>query len=217
MNHKFPAPPMEHQTEGLRQAWKSPEFAWFWEMGTGKTFATIQLAVARYNTAKIEALIVICPTQIKLVRESELEKRAGVDYKAHVHGAGPKKKKKLEQFIDESVDCLKVLVVGVESLSQGNSWKLYVDFAMAHKVMTVADESSRLKNAQATRTKRAITVAEHSEFRLCLTGTPITQGLHDLFGQFMFLNPKIVGLRNFTQFKARYCLMGGFEGKNGSS
>lgn len=214
MKHEFPVPPMEHQVEGMRQAWRHSQFAWFWEMGTGKTFATIQLAVARYNLEQIEALIVICPTPIKLVWESELEKWCRADYSLHVHGAGTAKKKQLREFIDGYPGGMKVLVVGVESLSQGDSWKMYIEFAMKHKCMAVADESSRLKNAQASRTKRAITIASHSDFRLALTGTPITQGIHDLFGQFQFLDPAIIGLRSFTQFKARYCLMGGFENRN---
>jgi len=52
-----------------------------------------------------------------------------------------------------------------------------------------------------------------SEYRMILTGTPVTQGMEDLFGQFLFLDAKIIGCKNFTVFKNRYCVMGGFRGK----
>jgi len=46
-----------------------------------------------------------------------------------------------------------------------------------------------------------------------MTGTEITQGLQDLYAQFRYLDWRIIGNKNFTTFKNRYCKMGGFQGK----
>jgi hypothetical protein len=46
-----------------------------------------------------------------------------------------------------------------------------------------------------------------------LTGTPVTKGPEDVFSQFKFLDPYILGYESFYSFRARYCIMGGFEQK----
>jgi SNF2 family DNA or RNA helicase len=211
--HEYKCPPMDHQVNALRRAWKLGYFALFHEMGTGKTFTAINLAAARYNKNQIEGLVVICPTAIKLVWESELEKFCPVDYECVVLTADKKSKEEAIYLTTKKTEKLKVLVIGVEALSQGAAGSIGENFAKLNRVMTVCDESSRLKNANAGRTKRAITIASESLYRMLMTGTPITQGIEDLYGQFQFLNPKIIGCKSFFQFRNRYCVLGGFENK----
>lgn len=50
-------------------------------------------------------------------------------------------------------------------------------------------------------------------YRRIMTGTPLTRGIENLYSQFFFLNPDILGHRSFWTFRADYCIMGGFEGK----
>lgn len=211
MSHPYKSDPMEHQVVGLRRAWRKRSFALFWEMGTGKTFTTVNLAAARYNKDQIDSLLIICPTPIKLVWESEFEKWCPVEYEMHVLQSGKKNHEDMVYFTAKETDALKVVVVGVEALSQGKAANLCHVFCKMHTPMAVCDESSRLKNAQAGRTKRAIEIGAECEFRMILTGTPVTQGIHDLYGQFAFLNPAIIGCKSFFQFRNRYCVMGGFE------
>jgi SNF2 family DNA or RNA helicase len=212
--HEYAVTPMDHQVSGLRRAWKKTEFALFWEMGTGKTFTAINLAIGRYQKQQIDSLIVICPTPIKLVWEAELEKFCMTPYACHVLSAGKSSAEQLIYFTSHKYDALKVVIVGVEALSQGNAHTLVLNYARLNKCMVVADESSRLKNADAERTKRAIKIASECYFRMIMTGTPVTQGIHDLYGQFQFLNPKIIGCKSYFQFRNMYCVMGGFEGRN---
>lgn len=215
MTHPYRSTPMEHQVTALRLAWRKAEFALFHEMGTGKTFTTINLAAARYLKGQIDSLVVICPTPIKLVWEDEIDKwiPEEIDYAVHVHTSGKKPKEDLIYFTQPAPDHFKIVVIGVESLSQGNTWQLVENYVKLNRTMVVCDESSRLKSPKADRTKRAITIASHCLYRLILTGTPITQGIEDLFSQFQFLNPKIIGMRSFFQFRNMYCVSGGFQGK----
>jgi len=46
-----------------------------------------------------------------------------------------------------------------------------------------------------------------------MTGTPISHGPMDLFMQFEFLDPEIIGIGDFYSFRRRYAVMGGFEDK----
>ena len=181
-------------------------------MGTGKTYTTINLAAARFLAGQINALVVVCPTPIKHVWETELEKFCPVDYSCWVWESGDTMDMK---FFRESRSELKVLVVGVESLSikNGRSAQAIEYFQRFHTLMCAVDESSRIKNWKATRTQNVITVGGYCDYRLLLTGTPVTQGLEDLFGQFLFLNAKIVDCKNFFVFRNKYCVMGGFQGK----
>jgi SNF2 family DNA or RNA helicase len=213
MSHPYKFPPMGHQVVALKRAWKKPHFALFHEMGTGKTFTTINLAAGRFLKDQIDSLVVICPTPIKLVWELELEKMCPVPYEVLTVQAGQASKEKLLYFTEHKTDALKVVIVGVEALSQGNAFTVVRNFAKLNRPMAVCDESSKLKNAKTNRTKNAAAIARECLYRIILTGTPITQGMEDLFGQFQFLHPKIIGMRSYFQFRNMYCVMGGFEGK----
>lgn len=46
-----------------------------------------------------------------------------------------------------------------------------------------------------------------------MTGTPVTKGPEDVYSQFRFLDPYILGYDSFYSFRARYCVMGGYENK----
>lgn len=213
MSHPYKLPPMDHQVRALKRAWRKNEFALFHEMGTGKTFTTINLAAARFLKGQVNSLIVICPTPIKMVWEEQLEEFCPVEYESFVLMAGKSSQKSAIEFGKSISDKLKVLVVGVEALSQGSANEVALSFAARNDCMIVCDESSRLKNGKASRTKKAIEIAQRCLFRVILTGTYVTQGIEDLYGQFAFLNPGILGCKSFFQFRNRYCVMGGFENR----
>jgi SNF2 family DNA or RNA helicase len=205
---------MSHQREALKRAWKRTEYALFHDMGTGKTFTAINLASARFLKDQIQALVVLCPTPIKNVWVEEFESWCPVDYEIAVVNSGAAGKKDAIRLMAKTINGMKVLVAGIEALSQGTAADFVREFAGCHRTMVVADESSKLKNPQSARTKRAVEIARASLFRMIMTGTPITQGIEDLFAQFQFLNPKILRCRSYYVFRNRYCIMGGFENRS---
>jgi SNF2 family DNA or RNA helicase len=217
---------MGHQTVALRRAWPKTEFAFFHEMGTGKTFEAINLAAGRFINGQINGLVIICDTPIKPVwytgkgtwlddegklQGSEIEKWCPVDYSVWVWESGDN----IGKWFREKRDELKILIVGVESLSitNGRTIQAIEYFQRFHTIMSVVDESESIKNWRAKRSETVVKIGGWSDYRLILTGTPVTQGLEDLFGQFLFLNQKIIGCKNFFVFRNKYCVMGGFMGK----
>ena len=210
----FRIPPMDHQRNALRKAFKKDAFGLFHGMGTGKTYTIINLSAARFMDGNIDALIVLCPSPIKLVWEDELKKYCPVKYDAHVLDTG--RKARLTKFVNSGPTngIMKVLIVGIEALSQGNAIKYVLEFAQKHDCMIACDESSRLKNATSTRTKNATKVSRRCRYKAIASGTPITQGIHDLYGQMNFLDPDIIGIHSWVTFRNTYCIMGGFEGRN---
>lgn len=203
--------PMEHQDKMLDLAWGLKACAWFARMGTGKTFATIHLAMARYAAGQIDAVMIICPSTLRRTWEKEFAKYATRKYDFRVHET---KAPWLREFSSgPSIDGLPVLAVSIEGLGISEaSYNSACQFLTGgRKVMVVCDESSRIKNPDAKRTKRAIAMAAAAEYRLILNGTPIALGVQDLWAQYEFLDPNIIGTGDYWAFKTRYLVMGGYE------
>lgn len=212
MSFPYKALPMRHQVRALKRAWPMRGFALFHAMGAGKTFAAINLAAARFMANQIDRVVIICPTPIKSVWSKEMAKWAPCDVDPFILESGMDKI--LGRWISRQSSALRVLCVGVEALSQGKAPELAQMFARSGKTLTIVDESSKIKTPSATRTKRCIAIGKESEYRLILTGTPITQGMEDLFSQMQFLGDDILNCKSYFQFKNMYCVLGGFENKS---
>jgi len=199
--------PGHHQIRGVGLGLLRNEFAYFWEPGTGKTYTTIHVAKTRYERGEIDLVVIMLPNAIKQVWEREVPAWAP-DIPTYVQtlDSGKKPKRKPGQHLE-------FLVIAIEALSQGSMYDTIMAYMKGRKVMVIEDESSRIKNPSSIRTKKATNIAWSGFYRYILTGTPITQGPHDLFPQFRFLNPNIIGIIKWAAFKARYCIMGGFENR----
>lgn len=99
-----------------------------------------------------------------------------------------------------------VSFVGVESLSQ--SARIYLEtaewFEKPGNVFMVVDESLKIKNADALRTKRVTELGRKAACRLILNGTPLSRNLLDLYPQMEFLSPRILNMTP-GQFKDTFC------------
>lgn len=72
--------------------------------------------------------------------------------------------------------------------------------------MVVIDESTRIKERKTQVANIATLLGRRSRFRRCLSGMPFTEGVEDLWSQFYFLEPTILG-SNFYGFRNRYCVL----------
>ena len=61
INYKFKTKPYAHQLKALEMSWNKEVFAYFMEMGTGKTKVLIDNAAMLYDKGKINGLLVIAP------------------------------------------------------------------------------------------------------------------------------------------------------------
>lgn len=207
--------PFDHQRKMLDISWNLPASAWFAKMGTGKTFAAIHLAAARWMRGQIDGVVIICPSTLRRTWVKELVKYAPCEYDIRIHDT---KAPWLKEFYASrpirGKGPMPILAVSVEGL--GVSEGLYdsvCGFFVGREVMTICDESSRIKNPKALRTERAINLGAASKFRMILNGTPIALGIHDLWAQYEFLDPNIIGCGDYWAYKTRYLMMGGFEDK----
>ena len=209
-----PYDPMEHQFKMLDNAYGQKAHAWFAKMGTGKTFAAIHLACARFLAGEIDAVMIISPSTLRLTWSKEFAKYATVAYDFKSHDTKAPWLKEFYSKLPDIREPMPVLAVSVEGL--GVSEALYdsaCGFIPGRRVFVICDESSRIKNPDAKRTARAIMLGNAAEYRLILNGTPIALGLHDLWSQYEFLDPNIIGMGDYWAFKTRYIVMGGYENK----
>ena len=61
MNYKFKTKPYAHQMTALEKSWNRETYAYFMEMGTGKTKVLIDNAAMLYDKGKIMVLLIIAP------------------------------------------------------------------------------------------------------------------------------------------------------------
>lgn len=96
---------------------------------------------------------------------------------------------------------------GVESIGQSD--RIYLEVMTlieSHKrVFMIVDESIKIKNMKAKRTKRLLTLGDKAEYKLILNGTPVTKNILDIYAQMRFLSPKILD-KNFWKFQDDYCI-----------
>lgn len=85
-------------------------------------------------------------------------------------------------------------------MSYGMVTRLAKELAEVEWQSVVLDEAQQIKNPNAQRTK--VLVNLNAERRLTLSGTPVENHLVELWSQFSFLNPGLLGA--LKQFKAKY-------------
>lgn len=88
-----------------------------------------------------------------------------------------------------------------------------IDLSCDDNTMVILDESHQLKNNDTERVSRVIRQTEPSGQRIIMTGTPIGKHAGDLYWQFFFLHPDILGYNSYRSFSETHLIYGGREGK----
>ena len=215
-------PAFQHQLDSLRAAYRRPGFAYFLDMGLGKSRVAIDEFCIYYSQGECDALLVVAPksvytnwTRVDDERPGEIQRWLwdGIREQAVVHmyraGRAKKDERARVAILDARSPGARILVMNCEALS---STKDAEDFARRFlrtypKAMFVIDESTILKNYKSRRTKVCIRLANMAWFRRIMTGSPSTGSPSDLYSQFEFLGPgeRLLGHRSFSTFQARYC------------
>ena len=105
-------------------------------------------------------------------------------------------KKNLHDEIKKWNFSLPYRIEGVESLS--NSDRLYLELreevGKHMHPFVVVDESLKIKNIHANRTKRIMDIGKGAYYKIVLNGTPISKNVLDIYTQLEFLSPKILNM-----------------------
>lgn len=160
------------------------------DMGTGKTRTAIEFA--RLRQAKISRVVWFCPVSLKETAEQEIRKHTDCqpcDILTFNERTGQKHLP--ERFWN---------IIGLESMSSSDRVTMAAASLIDENTFVIVDESSYIKGHHARRTERITSLSQKARYRMILTGTPLSQGVVDLYAQMRFLSPKILGYNSFYSF-----------------
>lgn len=197
---------MHHQTIALDRMKGRKHYGLFMEQGTGKTWCLLADAERLYEAGEIQALLVIAPNGVHTnwIRR-EIPKHLSVSHVARAwrSGAG---KRQLEHICEVFDPCkgLRIFAINIDALITKKGFAIAEDFLTMFKTMLVVDESSRIKNPAAGRTKAAMELRRYAKYVRIATGTPVTNAPVDVFSQMEFLQSGLLGTSNYRAFFAEY-------------
>jgi len=210
----FKTEPFEHQRKTFYLSRDQKVFALLMEQGTGKTKVVIDNSAYLYSKGEISALVVIAPNGVhrNWIREVDTHLPDWCEHQITYYRSGMNKKE-IEAFesVRSSKDCLKIFTFNVEAFTSPKAVHWMEKILLSNDVMLVVDESTRIKTPGAKRTKLITKFGKQVKYKRILTGTPITKNAADVYAQFKFLDPQILGYDSFYSFRNQYCVMGGFE------
>ena len=211
ISYKFKTKPYAHQLKALEMSWNKEVFAYFMEMGTGKSKVLIDNISMLYDKGKINAALIIAPKGVvKTWYDSEIPTHMvdHVDKKVVLWQAliNQKQQSELDTLFRAGVD-LRILIMNVEAFSTKKGLEFAKKFLNCHSAMVAVDESTTIKNPGAKRTKAILSLARDSKYRRILTGSPVTKSPLDLYTQCFFLDPFLLDHSSYYSFRTRYALM----------
>ena len=207
MNYKFKSKPFAHQSKALEMSWDKEVFAYFMEMGTGKSKVLIDNIAMLFNAGKINGALIIAPKGVyKNWFDSEIPNHMPdyIEKKVGLWRTDPNAKD-LKPLFSTGAE-LHILIMNVEAFSSKKGVDFAKKFLSCHNTIIGIDESTTIKNPQAKRTRAIVELGTKSKYRRILTGSPVTKSPLDLFAQCYFLHPYLLGHESYYTFKVRYAV-----------
>jgi SNF2 family DNA or RNA helicase len=152
------------------------------DMGLGKTAQTIASIVIEEDAGRLDhPVLVVVPTSLVPNWTAELARFAPHLKVAVLHGLDRHEKRRGLTGVHVAITTYTVLTRDIEDMA-----------ALAWHVV-VLDEAQAIKSANAKATHAVCRL--QTRHRLCLSGTPIENNLGELWSQFAFLMPGLLGPR----------------------
>ena len=211
INYKFKTKPYAHQLKALEKSWDKEVYAYFMEMGTGKSKVLIDNLAMLYDKGKVNGALIVAPKGVVGTwYKNELPDHLPdhIDNKTVLWQAMISKtqEKKLNTLFETGEE-LHILIMNVEAFSTKKGVDFARKFLSCHSTLMAVDESTTIKNPGAKRTKNILGLSKYSKYRRILTGSPVTKSPLDLYTQCQFLDPWLLGHASYYGFRTRYAIM----------
>jgi len=211
MNYKFKTKPYAHQLTALEKSWNKETYAYFMEMGTGKTKVLIDNMSMLYDKGKIDGALIIAP---KGVIKTWYEQEIPTHLPNHIENVTVLWQSNITKLQQEKLEslfeietALHILIMNVEALSTEKGVKFASKFLNSHRTLMAIDESTTIKTPSAQRTKNILRIGKMSKYRRIMTGSPVTKNPLDLYTQCEFLDPYLLDFASYYAFRNRYAVM----------
>jgi len=153
------------------------------DMGLGKTVQTLTFFQHYKNLNPGARFMVVCPTTLMYNWENEIKKFT--PELSHIIHHGPKRNVTPDAYID-----FDIIITTYGTMR--SDIKTFKEIPFDYVVL---DESQSIKNPQSQVAKASLLL--NSKNRLALSGTPVQNNTFDLYAQMNFLNPGMLGSREF--------------------
>lgn len=186
------------------------------EVGAGKTKQIIDTAQIKYLRRDIDTMLVFTPGFARSTWADEdpvlgeVAKHAWTSVPNIVH-----------EFhgnytdLDLSDVGLHWIITNFEFVRRENHRDELLKLLRGRDTWVVVDESWCIKGRSDQTRACTMVRRKRAKYATILNGTPLSDGKpQDLYYQFNFLDPDIIGCKTYTQFKAKYCVMGGQAGRS---
>ena len=211
MNYKFKTKPYDHQIKALEKSVDKKNYAYFMEMGTGKSKVLVDNMAMLYDKGKINGALIIAP---KGVYNNWFTGEIPTHLASHIKpkmvlwtaAISKTKQKEYDSLFETGYD-LHILIMNVESFSTDKGRLFAGKFLRAHRALMTIDESTTIKNPTAKRTKAIVALGKEAYYKRILTGSPVTKSPLDLFSQCNFLSDELLESGSYYSFKNRYAVM----------
>jgi SNF2 family DNA or RNA helicase len=207
MHYKYKSKPFAHQKKALEMSWDKEVFAYFMEMGTGKSKVLIDNIAMLYNAGKINGALIVAPKGVyKNWFDSEIPNHMPdyIEKKVGLWRTKPDAPD-LKPLFSVGAE-LHILIMNVEAFSTKKGMQFAEKFLSSHNTLMGIDESTTIKNPAAKRTKNIVSLRPLTKYRRILTGSPVTKSPLDLFTQCYFLDPYLLDQSSYYVFRTRYAI-----------
>ena len=205
----------EHQLVGVQALLEHPYFFLADEVGAGKSKQVIDTSQILFIRNTIDTMLVLTPGFARSTWAEE-DPLLG-EVAKHAWDAVPNFIHEFHKHytdIDFQPHALNWIITNYEFIRRDARLHELMMVLRGRHTMLVLDESwaikgfsDQMKASRMLRVRRADRVVE-------LNGTPLADGKPgDLYYPMMILDPEILGVKNRTHFKSKYCVMGGYLNK----
>ena len=206
------------QNEALGRS-RSPIFAYLMDMGTGKSATVLADWGTKVYSGALNALLIVAPagsySNWFLDRsEDELSEatkhldpalRKDMKVMNWQSGGGVGWQREFSRFMADK-DRPRMLVVNTEAYSTvALARDMSQKFLASSRALMCVDESTRIRN-DSKRTQHIITIGREAAERRIATGLIAPRSPLDVFYQFNFLDPRVLG-DNWFAFRAQHAIM----------
>jgi SNF2 family DNA or RNA helicase len=209
--YQYKTQPYDHQKNAINNAILTDSYAFFMEMGTGKSKVCIDDICISYLNNKINCAIVVAPKGVyRNWSQLELLKHVPdyIEKQIVTWSSAPTAKNKKEQKkLFEKNNKLKFFVINVEAFRTRKGLDFTKKVLEHNSCYFAIDESTVIKNPQALQTKNILTLRKFTKQRRILSGLPVTKSPLDLFTQCYFLDPSLLGFESYFAFRSRYAIL----------
>jgi len=208
---KYKTRPYAHQEAALQKSYDKLNFAYFMEMGCGKSKVLLDNITWLYENGHIDTAVIVAPKGVYRNWEmSEIPTHLpeDIDTQIYVWSANPNKgqRERLSEGVNKT-RTLRILLVNVEAFGASKKVLQYMEhFVRDSTFLLAVDESTTIKNPKAKRTKALVKLGQGATYKRILTGSPVTKSPMDLYAQCEFMDKNLLGFDSYYSFQGRYAI-----------